>query len=126
MSFLFPFWTDCYIFRCGSGHLFFLIQLYICVNSPLGYYDINKKLMSTFSVMSLFASSNLFKTALNAVLRSPTSFFDSTPLGLSLSLFSISLSISMMYIGRIVSRLSKDQDTLDNELSMTLMRVCSA
>ena len=29
-----------------------------------------------------------------------------------------------MYIGRILSRLSKDQDTLDNELSMTLMQVC--
>ena len=28
-----------------------------------------------------------------------------------------------MYIGRILSRLSKDQDTLDNELSMTLMQV---
>ena len=73
--------------------------------------------------MSLFASFNLFKTALNAILRSPISFFDTTPLGLSLSFFSISLSISVMYIGRILSRLSKDQDTLDNELSMTLMQV---
>ena len=81
--------------------------------------------MSAFSVMSLFASLNLFKAALNAVLRSPTSFFDTTPLGLSLYLSSISLSISMMYIGRILSRLSKDQDTLDNELSMTLMQVRS-
>ena len=96
------------------------------MSSPLGYYDIDKKLMSIFSVMSLFASLNLFKAALNAVLRSPTSFFDTTPLGLSL--LSIYLSILMMYIGRILSRLSKDQDTLDNELSMTLMQVrhCSS
>ena len=80
--------------------------------------------MSTISVMSLFASFNLFKTALNAILRSPISFFDTTPLGLSFSFsYSISFSISVMYIGRILSRLSKDQDTLDNELSMTLMQV---
>ncbi|KAF5354262.1 hypothetical protein D9756_007067 [Leucocoprinus leucothites] len=57
-----------------------------------------------FAVMSLIASLNLFKTALKGVLRSPVSFFDTTP------------------IGRILSRLSKDQDTLDNELSMTLMQ----
>ena len=31
----------------------------------------------------------------------------------------------MMFIGRILSRLSKDQDTLDNELSMILMQVRS-
>ncbi|KXN89182.1 Multidrug resistance-associated protein 1 [Leucoagaricus sp. SymC.cos] len=58
----------------------------------------------SFAVLSLIASLNLFRTALKGVLRSPTSFFDTTP------------------IGRILSRLSKDQDTLDNELSMTLMQ----
>ena len=78
--------------------------------------------MSSFSVMSLYASLNLFKAALNSVLRSSTSFFDTTPLGLSLSLIFL-FFISMKYIGRILSRLSKDQDTLDNELSMTLLQV---
>ncbi|KAF8797620.1 hypothetical protein BYT27DRAFT_6936091 [Phlegmacium glaucopus] len=52
---------------------------------------------ASFVIMALIASLNLFWTALNAVLQSPTSFFDTTPLGM------------------ILSRLSKDQDTFDNE-----------
>ncbi|KZP34073.1 multidrug resistance-associated ABC transporter, partial [Athelia psychrophila] len=55
-----------------------------------------------FAYASLSASLSLFKAALAAVLRSPIAFFDTTP------------------IGRILSRLSKDQDTLDNDISMTL------
>ncbi|KIM43822.1 hypothetical protein M413DRAFT_434825 [Hebeloma cylindrosporum] len=58
----------------------------------------------SFAIVSLIASLNLFKAALKAVLRSPMSFFDTTPMG------------------RILSRLSKDQDTLDTELSMTLLQ----
>ena len=112
-------------FRCSSGHRFFPIMFCVCVSSPPGYYDINRKLMETFSVMSLFASLNLFKTALNAILRSPTSFFDTTPLGLSPSLFYFCLYHWYIYIGRVLSRLSKDQDTLDNELWLTLMQVRS-
>ncbi|KAJ7175337.1 multidrug resistance-associated ABC transporter [Mycena filopes] len=61
-----------------------------------------------FAIASLAASLNLFKTALAHVLRSPSSFFDTTPMG------------------RILSRLVKDQDTLDNELSMTLMSLLSS
>ncbi|KAF8962130.1 multidrug resistance-associated ABC transporter [Flammula alnicola] len=61
----------------------------------------------SFAIASLVASLNLFKSALKAVLRSPTSFFDTTPMG------------------RILSRLSKDQDTLDTELAMTLMQFLS-
>ncbi|RDB26371.1 Oligomycin resistance ATP-dependent permease YOR1 [Hypsizygus marmoreus] len=59
-------------------------------------------LSATFAIASLIASLNLFKAALLSVLRSPTSFFDTTPMG------------------RIMSRMSKDQDTLDNELALTL------
>ncbi|KAG6916302.1 hypothetical protein DXG01_007459 [Tephrocybe rancida] len=55
-----------------------------------------------FAFASLIASLNLFKAALTSVVRSPISFFDTTP------------------IGRILSRLSKDQDTLDTELASTL------
>ncbi|KAL4258198.1 ATP-binding cassette transporter C, partial [Pleurotus pulmonarius] len=58
----------------------------------------------SFSFASLIASFNLFSAALTAVLRSPTSFFDTTPMG------------------RILTRLSKDQDTLDAELSTTLLQ----
>ncbi|GLB40936.1 putative ABC transporter transmembrane region [Lyophyllum shimeji] len=60
-----------------------------------------------FALMSLVASLRLFKAALSSVLRSPVSFFDTTP------------------IGRIQSRLSKDQDTLDAELSITLWQFLS-
>ncbi|PPQ81812.1 hypothetical protein CVT25_013648 [Psilocybe cyanescens] len=61
----------------------------------------------SFAIASLIASLSLFRTALRTVLRSPISFFDTTPMG------------------RILSRLSKDQDTLDTELSMTLMQFLS-
>lgn len=37
--------------------------------------------------MSLFASLNLFRTALTAVLRSPVSFFDTTPMGMTSLLY---------------------------------------
>ncbi|KZP09468.1 multidrug resistance-associated ABC transporter [Athelia psychrophila] len=60
-----------------------------------------------FAYASLSASLSLFKAALAAVLRSPIAFFDTTP------------------IGRILSRLSKDQDTLDTEISMTLYQFLS-
>lgn len=59
---------------------------------------------AAFALASLIAGLNLFKAALRGVLRSPASFFDTTPMG------------------RILSRLSKDQDTLDTQLSMTLFQ----
>jgi ATP-binding cassette subfamily C (CFTR/MRP) protein 1 len=52
-------------------------------------------------LVSLFAGLGMFKAALDGVVYSPTAFFDSTPMG------------------RIISRLSKDQDTVDNDLSWT-------
>ncbi|KAH8103346.1 multidrug resistance-associated ABC transporter [Cristinia sonorae] len=53
------------------------------------------------SVLCLVASLGMFKDGLTGVLRSPVSFFDTTPMG------------------RIMSRLSKDQDTLDTEIAQT-------
>ncbi|TDL26292.1 multidrug resistance-associated ABC transporter [Rickenella mellea] len=55
-----------------------------------------------FCLAGLVASLNLFNAALEGVLRSPVSFFDTTPMG------------------RITSRLSKDQGTMDTELAMTM------
>ncbi|KAL0958936.1 hypothetical protein HGRIS_014252 [Hohenbuehelia grisea] len=61
----------------------------------------------SFTAAALAASLNLFGAALRSVLRSPTSFFDTTPMG------------------RILSRFSKDQDTLDTQISMTMFQFLS-
>ncbi|CAL1711021.1 unnamed protein product [Somion occarium] len=61
----------------------------------------------SISVVTLSAGLSMFKTALLSVLRSPISFFDTTPMG------------------RIMSRLSKDQDTLDSEIAMTAFQLLS-
>ncbi|KAF8578287.1 multidrug resistance-associated ABC transporter [Ramaria rubella] len=61
-----------------------------------------------FSLSGLRASLNLFKKALHGVIRSPISFYDTTPMG------------------RILSRLSKDQDVLDNQISSTLYQLLSS
>ncbi|EMD36548.1 hypothetical protein CERSUDRAFT_115579 [Gelatoporia subvermispora B] len=61
----------------------------------------------SFSLATLKAGLKIFKIALMAVLRSPVSFFDTTPMG------------------RVMSRLSRDQDTLDTEVSMTAYQLMS-
>ncbi|KAJ7730232.1 multidrug resistance-associated ABC transporter [Mycena maculata] len=82
---------------------------YMAVYSALGFAQAFFSFLTSFAfaLASLYASLSLFKAALARVLRSPTSFFDTTPMG------------------RILSRLVKDQDTLDNELSMNLMQLLS-
>ncbi|RXW22412.1 hypothetical protein EST38_g3441 [Candolleomyces aberdarensis] len=60
-----------------------------------------------FFIGGLVASLRMFRSALKGILRSPLSFFDTTPMG------------------RIVSRLSKDQETLDNELAPVLFSFLS-
>ncbi|KAJ4474268.1 multidrug resistance-associated ABC transporter [Lentinula aciculospora] len=79
---------------------------YMAVYAALGFAQalFTFLLSFSFAIAGLIASLNLFQTALRHVLRSPISFFDTTPMG------------------RIVSRLSKDQDTLDSALTMTLMQ----
>ena len=73
---------------------------------------------------SLVASLNLFKAALGGVLRSPVSFFDTTPMGMYVYLTGVDFPTLNICLGRILSRLSKDQDILDTQLSMTLYQVC--
>ncbi|CAK5271106.1 unnamed protein product [Mycena citricolor] len=82
---------------------------YMAVYAGLGFATsiFSFALSIALSISSLIASLSLFKAGLSHVLRSPTSFFDTTPMG------------------RILSRLVKDQDTLDNILSMTLNQLLS-
>ncbi|KAJ4474310.1 multidrug resistance-associated ABC transporter [Lentinula aciculospora] len=61
-------------------------------------------LTCVFGLIGIRSSLNLFASALKKVLISPVSFFDTTP------------------IGRILSRLSKDQDKLDTDLPLTMMQ----
>ncbi|KAJ7607493.1 multidrug resistance-associated ABC transporter [Roridomyces roridus] len=77
---------------------------YMVVYAALGFAQTFFSFLNSFifALVGLYASLSLFKAALTHVLRSPTSFFDTTPMG------------------RIVSRLVKDQDTLDTQLSQTL------
>ncbi|KAF9269804.1 multidrug resistance-associated ABC transporter [Marasmius fiardii PR-910] len=94
---LLGFWTSTSIPGFHQGQ-------YIAVYAGLGAASAVFQFLTSFifALAGLFASLNLFRAALRAVLRSPVSFFDTTP------------------IGRILSRLSKDQDTLDQELTANL------
>lgn len=68
----------------------------------------------------------MFKASLNAVLRSAVSFFDTTPMGTSEvndMLAKNKPTQIILFIGRVMSRLSKDQDTIDTEISMIAFQV---
>ncbi|KAG9227354.1 hypothetical protein CCMSSC00406_0004107 [Pleurotus cornucopiae] len=56
----------------------------------------------SFFLTGLIAGFNLFRKALASVLKSPTAFFDTTPMG------------------RVLTRFSKDQDVLDSKLPAVL------
>ncbi|KAF7373644.1 Oligomycin resistance ATP-dependent permease YOR1 [Mycena sanguinolenta] len=94
------FWTGNSIHGFRQGE-------YMAVYAALGLAQTFFSFLTSFAfaLASLMASLNLFKAALAQILRSPSSFFDTTPMG------------------RILSRLVKDQDTLDTQLSMTLMQL---
>ncbi|KAG2004754.1 ATP-binding cassette transporter [Coprinopsis cinerea AmutBmut pab1-1] len=89
------FWTAESIPGFKQGH-------YMAVYGGLGVALalITFVLCFSFTLAALRASFSLFRGALNGVLYSPVSFFDTTPMG------------------RIISRFSKDQDTLDTDMSM--------
>ncbi|KAF9488932.1 multidrug resistance-associated ABC transporter [Pleurotus eryngii] len=72
-----------------------------------GILGVGNALASFFVALSFFltgliAGFNLFRKALASVLKSPTAFFDTTPMG------------------RILTRFSKDQDVLDGQLPAVL------
>ncbi|TFK67200.1 multidrug resistance-associated ABC transporter [Pluteus cervinus] len=91
------FWTSQTIPGFQSGQ-------YMALYAGLGAAQAILMFAVTYSIAdtNLIAILHMFRAALNSVLSSPTSFFDTTPLG------------------RILSRFSKDQDTLDNDLSMSM------
>ncbi|KAL1734118.1 P-loop containing nucleoside triphosphate hydrolase protein [Schizophyllum commune] len=77
---------------------------YMLVYGMLGVAQAVFSFLLNFAValVCLFASLRIFRAALRSVLRSSVAFFDTTPMG------------------RIMSRLSKDQDTLDVALATSL------
>ncbi|KAF8500114.1 multidrug resistance-associated ABC transporter [Gautieria morchelliformis] len=82
---------------------------YMAVYAALG---VSQALLSfassfAFSLAGLLAALRLFKMALAGVIKSPISFYDTTPMG------------------RIHSRLSKDQDVMDNQLSNVVYQLLS-
>lgn len=50
---------------------------------------------------------------LNRILRAPTSFFDTTPVG---NYSSFALTFNLMSLGRVLNRFGKDQYVLDENL----------
>lgn len=71
------------------------------------------------SLAMLAAGLRMFRSALGALVYSPVSFFDTTPMGM-VGLFLLQLIIAdTRKQGRIITRVSKDQDTVDNELFFT-------
>ncbi|KAL5511261.1 hypothetical protein ACEPAH_4476 [Sanghuangporus vaninii] len=94
------FWTALSISGFSEGD-------YMGVYAALGVAQAVLTFLSSliFCLVGLYAALRLFKTALMGVLRSPVSFFDTTPMG------------------RIISRLSKDQDTLDTQLAFFMYQL---
>ncbi|KZT03607.1 multidrug resistance-associated ABC transporter [Laetiporus sulphureus 93-53] len=83
---------------------------YMATYATLGVANALFSFFLSFAITlaSLYAGLRMFEKAWNSVLHSPVSFFDTTPMG------------------RILSRLSKDQDTIDAELSMTTYQFMSS
>ncbi|KAF9562072.1 multidrug resistance-associated ABC transporter [Agrocybe pediades] len=97
------FWTGETIHNFTQGD-------YMAVYAGLGASAAALSFLLTYAfiIIGLFASLNLYKGALGGVLHSRVSFFDTTPMG------------------RIVNRLSKDQEVIDTQLPIILMQFLSA
>ncbi|TFK23809.1 ATP-dependent bile acid permease [Coprinopsis marcescibilis] len=85
------FWSSESIPGLAQGH-------YMAIYA--GRMQVNRVLTGVIRLAALKASFTLGKRALQGVLRAPMSFFDTTPMG------------------RVLSRFSKDQDTLDIDMAM--------
>ncbi|KAM5532134.1 hypothetical protein V8D89_014227 [Ganoderma adspersum] len=94
------FWTSSSIHGFTQGDY---MGVYAALGVASGLFAFALSL--NISMMSLTAGLNMFKSAFLAVVYSPVAFFDTTPLG------------------RIMSRLSKDQDTIDTELGLIANQV---
>ncbi|EEB88677.1 hypothetical protein MPER_13351, partial [Moniliophthora perniciosa FA553] len=79
---------------------------YIAVYASLGAAQAIFTFIVSYCVViiGINASFSMFRTALSGVLKSPVAFFDTTPMG------------------RVLSRLSKDQDTLDTLLPFNMLQ----
>lgn len=63
---------------------------------------------------ALRAAQKLHDSMLFRVIRAPISFFDTTPIG---------ITFSFDFLGRVLNRFSKDQQTIDEELPEVLAEV---
>ncbi len=75
--------TQFVIFRYWASCLHFYLQFLLRVSAIIILLNLssNRERYRNCSIASLVGSLNLFKAALRAVLRSPTAFFDTTPMG---------------------------------------------
>ncbi|KAL0484005.1 ATP-binding cassette, subfamily C [Acrasis kona] len=78
----------------------FYIGVYMAIGLGAAFLQFIREIL--FSLVGLWASSNLHQTALKKVVYSPTRFFDTTP------------------AGRIINRFSKDTESIDSSLIGTL------
>lgn len=66
----------------------------------------------------------MFRASLWAVLHSAIAFFDTTPMGKRIQR-RLRSAVANERAGRVMSRLSKDQDTIDTEISMIAFQLLS-
>ena len=113
------FWTSSSIHGFSQGDY---MGTYAALGVASGIFSF--ALSFSISQFSLTAGLRMFRTAFMAVVRSPISFFDTTPLGeLHLHVGHVRIEQEFHRAGRIMFRLSKDQDTIDTELSMIATQV---
>jgi len=110
--------------KYGDRNLSSNLRFYVIGSLSLFLYRVYNSW--DFSTLCLSAGLNLYKGALAGVLRSPVSFFDTTPMGMRLYLILFLLGVNFAWCpfsGRISARLTKDQSAIDNQLPFALLQV---
>jgi hypothetical protein len=82
----------------------------------------NPLILHAPSITGINAGFAMFKASLSGIMHSAISFFDTTPMGM---LLSVVFCLSNGSLGRVLSRLSKDQDTIDTEIAIIAFALLS-